>query len=498
MSAPGIRLTALALTLSFLVAPALAIGPELPESGIEPVATPNPCKLVDCSDPAPDPCEMIQPCPEPEPPCFSLQVCDPDPDPCPPFGKDCPPPDPCEVDPKSCDPCPPGADPRNCDPCPNPDQCDPCEPGDPTCCDTTGTNTTHCDPCDAFGQDCHNDCGCPTSSFAIELNTGTTGGVKNAYGAVDPDWTITASPFGAVPAYSVMYPVSWVPDSPVATWIDPQRGGTVSPLPVGTYVYEVAFALPAGSTSAISLRYSVDDEVDFYLQPANILIGGVHGGSPWTSYHFASYSGPGLVAGTTNRLVAVTTNAGANVHGLFVEATVKGTVGPQRCIVYQKDLSTGTNPGAVPFGTLDDDWYTVTYPTQTTLGPFGAYAIQPALGWTPLAGARWINPFGAPVGTNNPAPEGSYVYAIDFTLPCRPTCDNIELDLEWAADDEGALKLNGLTIDSQGPPAFAAAKTLSYHDCRGFLVGTNHLYAQVENNALWTGLLVRGTLTVYA
>lgn len=491
MSTPGFRLTALFLTLSFLVAPALAIGPEIPEIGIEPVPAPNPCKALPCGDPRPpgDPCEVVQPCPDPcaslascPDPCLPGEECEPHPDPCPPFGEECPPPDPCEVDPKNCDPCPPGADPRNCEPCPNPDMCDPCEGG----------------ICPPPPDPDNGTCGCPTRKYTYELNTGTTSGVKNAYGAVDPDWTITSSPLGAVPAYSVLYPPSWVPDSPTATWINPQRGGGVSPLPVGTYVYEVSFVLPASTTASINMRYSVDDEVDFYLQPSGTLIGGVHGGMPWTSYHFLSYSGSGFTPGTTNRLVAVTTNAGANVHGLFVEARVDAVQRETRCIVYQKDLSTGTNPGAVPFGTLDDDWYTVTYPTQTTLGPFGAYAIQPALGWATLAGARWINPFGAPVGANNPAPEGHYVYAIDFTLPCRPTCDNIELDLEWAADDEGELKLNGLTIDSQGPPAFAAAKALSYHDCRGFLVGTNHLYAQVENNALWTGLIVRGTLTVYA
>ncbi len=90
----------------------------------------------------------------------------------------------------------------------------------------------------------------------VDLSTGTTNGVSNPNGTLDPKWQLNSAPPGTgfttpVPVYSIPPCCgAWAPPVAPATWVSPWQNGSFPSTAVsGIYRYEVTFSLPAGYTS---------------------------------------------------------------------------------------------------------------------------------------------------------------------------------------------------------------------------------------------------------
>lgn len=90
--------------------------------------------------------------------------------------------------------------------------------------------------------------------IVVDLSTGTTNGVTNANGTLDPKWQLNGAPTGTgftfpppLPVYS-MAPCcgAWASPVPPATWVSPWQSGNFGLDAVGgIYKYEVAFYVPS-------------------------------------------------------------------------------------------------------------------------------------------------------------------------------------------------------------------------------------------------------------
>lgn len=156
------------------------------------------------------------------------------------------------------------------------------------------------------------------------------------------------------------------------------------------------------------------------------------------------------------------------------------------------DLSTGTQDfSTVPFGSFDNDWYTVSTPTSG-LGP--AYSIAPhPSGWVTTPVANWIDPFNTD-GTSTLGfdPAGPYQLQMQFVLDFDKMKD-FQLEIDVAADNGATFELNGATIGSA--PGFSSFAHISVTDQSKFFNGVNFLNAYVDNLDRWMGLLVSGGVT---
>lgn len=106
--------------------------------------------------------------------------------------------------------------------------------------------------------------------ITFDLSTGTTNGVTNANGTLDPKWQLNGAPPATgftfppnLPVYS-MAPCcgAWAAPVPPATWVSPWQSGTFGSSAVsGFYKYVVAFQVPVNYTNIqIQGQCRADDE----------------------------------------------------------------------------------------------------------------------------------------------------------------------------------------------------------------------------------------------
>ncbi|MCH7701316.1 MAG: hypothetical protein IID37_06480, partial [Planctomycetes bacterium] len=368
---------------------------------------------------------------------------------------------------------------------------DPCNP-DPTgaCCIETqpGCIITTPDNCEALGGFYNGDdttCDdilCP-KVCELDLSTGTTNGLPDPFGAVDPDWTVNFTPTsGAGPAYSIAPVTAWVTTSG-ANWIDPfNTGGSGSSGydPVGAYEFQIQFTLDFATQQdfVLSIDVAADNASSYFLN------GNPIGSSTgFGALNTVSTTNQAFFLDGLNTLVATASNSSLWM-GLLVDGDVTW-----RCVA--ADLSTGTTGGTVdPFGTIDPDW-TVNFTPTTGIGP--AFSIAPVSSWVNTAGANWIDPYNTGgSGGSGFDPFGNYQFQIQFTLDFA-TQSNFDLTIDTAVDNAATFFLNGNSIGS--PAGFGTLTTLNTSNQSFFVNGVNTLTANVFNAGLWMGLLVDGEVT---
>lgn len=364
--------------------------------------------------------------------------------------------------------------------------------------------------------------GVTVTTIETDLSTGSTNGVRDAYGTVDSPWRVTAPKAG--PAYSIAPSGAW-PTLPGVNWIGPKKtaesGGGVTPqgpgpigptpLPAPT-VYAASFQLPETSLlDRLTLTYAPDDGVVFKLNGVAI------GGSPVvtatvpTIKSFA-YVGPLLKSGV-NTLTAEVTDFGGTT-GLLVLGKYEGcevaSLDPTACLstttdsvstYVPKPVDVGTGEqGYVPdpIGSTDTKWFTA----APTRGP--AYSIDASYGWVTSTRSNWINDTPTQEGNGGDPPtlaasSSTYpttrTFEIEFTL--TPGATRRVLDISYAADNEVSFYLNNGTTPIGGFPAgnttdgFTSKRTLTWVNA-GFVDGVNRLTAVVTDHGLVRGLLVEG------
>ena len=111
----------------------------------------------------------------------------------------------------------------------------------------------------------------PCRDRHVDLSTGTTNFVPDAFGTTDTDWRVVSSPDGTTGQAVSVQPVGpWVTLTS-ANWIDPYGTGgwptTVDP--VGNYVYEIDFEVPdtweEGQCELRIHNWAVDDQATIEL-----------------------------------------------------------------------------------------------------------------------------------------------------------------------------------------------------------------------------------------
>ncbi len=175
-------------------------------------------------------------------------------------------------------------------------------------------------------------------SVKIDLSTGTTNGVTNSNGTLDPKWQLVAAPSGTgfttpVPVYSRgPYYSYWATPAAPATWVTPwQAGGNFDATAVGgIYRYAVAFNVPSGYTNIqVSGQCRADDEGKVSLNGTqNMSPPYCHfpASSPIGTFNFSGQTGANhLRVDVQNGPGTKTTN---DPTGLMVQATVTAECRP--------------------------------------------------------------------------------------------------------------------------------------------------------------------------
>ncbi|WP_424018797.1 hypothetical protein ACOZ4N_04800 [Halorientalis pallida] len=111
----------------------------------------------------------------------------------------------------------------------------------------------------------------PCRDRHVDLSTGTTNFVPDAFGVTDTDWRVVSSPDNTTGQAISVQPVSQWVTLTSANWIDPYGTGgwptTVDP--VGDYVYEIDFSVPdtweEGQCQLRIHNWSVDDQATLEL-----------------------------------------------------------------------------------------------------------------------------------------------------------------------------------------------------------------------------------------
>jgi hypothetical protein len=105
------------------------------------------------------------------------------------------------------------------------------------------------------------------STLTDVFSTGvdSSGNVLSA-GQLDPHYTITSSPIGAVPALAVSPIPEWAANTPTSGWVN-ATGDANGIEPPGTYVYTLLFSLTGldPSTAQIAGQWTSDNSAEIFL-----------------------------------------------------------------------------------------------------------------------------------------------------------------------------------------------------------------------------------------
>ena len=155
-----------------------------------------------------------------------------------------------------------------------------------------------------------------TAPQRIDLNTGSQGGSRDAYGTVDSKWRSVR--FWTAPdAYSVAPYNGWFNNLTTANWIHEQPSAGTGSLGM-TYAYEITFPVGVNlNTAEIDVDFAADDTARFYLN--NTLIGAGGNWGALTPFNWAGAFNPG----TTNRLRVEVVDSGLVASGLLVQGEAR-------------------------------------------------------------------------------------------------------------------------------------------------------------------------------
>lgn len=146
----------------------------------------------------------------------------------------------------------------------------------------------------------------------------------------------------------------------------------------------------------------------------------------------------------------------------------------------------------IPPGSPDPNWVLIIPSPHSVGSAYATTTLTPQ--WViPPAGVSWLQPSssGSP---DSAALPGTYIYSLQFCLEelgNKYCC--VRLRGKFSADNSGILKLNGGTIvQCLGPTCFKG--WVPFNVTTGFVSGINTLEVEVQNDELWTGVVVEATL----
>lgn len=315
---------------------------------------------------------------------------------------------------------------------------------------------------------------------------GVSGNVALGAGTPDPNYTLVSQPPGGCtgPA-QVLAPATlpvppWLANGPNSQWIG---GGPGANCQGGVYHYRLCFYLPCTDGAVIRGQWTADDW-------ATMQLNGVPTGNTVPSTQFPNNSfnhwhpvniTNGFVCGD-NCLDFYVTNAYTfdNPTGLRAELTnVFNDCCCQPAQTLFSVFSGEAAGGPLPQGAQDPQLsLTCAPPGVTVTTPL---VVNPHPVWlTNGPTSQWIGPDVA----NQGPPGGVYCYTLNFNIPC-PAGSVIRASLtgQWAADDTGAIYLNGLPTGNILPNGWAFTNWHAINITSGFVSGLNTLTFYVTNGS---------------
>jgi RHS repeat-associated protein len=282
-----------------------------------------------------------------------------------------------------------------------------------------------------------------TVSVQVGLNLFDTGvdsaGNVLGDGVVDPHYTLTSFPSGAVPPATTVVNqyYGWLPNTTTSRWIGPDTSGANGPS--GDYTFETTFTIPSGlSIASITGTWITDDN------GVDILING-HSTKNTTVYDTATNFSisSGFVVGT-NTLDFIVDNGPQNV-GLQVENLV---------VNYSSIIA---NPTPI----AKSDSYSLSKNTTLTVPlATGVLANDSDPNGNPLTAVLVSKPSDGTVSFN---PDGSFTYT--------PTTDFVGTDTFTYEDNDGnsnsspatvSLKISNVGVQTSLNTQTPGVATLSY------------------------------------
>ncbi len=277
--------------------------------------------------------------------------------------------------------------------------------------------------------------------------------------------SVTVAGTGGNPPYSYL-------------WNNGDTTASINGLPAGTYWVTVTDSTNQTATDSIVL--TAPDSVEVTYQLANPTCIGwtngaidiaVSGGVPPFNY---IWSNGATVEDPSNLTVGTYSVTLSDVNGCSAGASM--TLNPGN-VMDTLNLSTGRTfdtQDTLAFPNVDPNWAIVFEASSTAQMPRNAYVIEPHSDW---GGTGWISN-SAQSGASN-RPGGTYIYRRLFTLAAVDVSTTLSLD--FLADDEGYVVLNGDTVLTRISPGYVTPMHLVVSDTSFFNVGINVIEVHVSN-----------------
>ncbi len=313
---------------------------------------------------------------------------------------------------------------------------------------------------------------CPPTLTAV-LNTGTTNGNGGLLptGALEQVWINVAAPGGPTPmvvADTNQWPIvfgPWLPPTATSAWVSPSAGMQG---PTGLYTNRVTYA---AKCDRVCLTGRVASDDDGYLYVNGVLVAS-SGFTLWTNInHCADFvAGANVIEFVVNNASGPT---GFRTELEFYESCCCNTF----TNVWNSGMD-GTN--LLALGVPDPNYQLVSAPPGACNGPVQVLdpTSLPVGPWVANSStSQWIG-----AGPTANCQEGVYHYRLCFYLPCAESASIVG---QWAADDNGAIHLNGVptgnTIPSLQFPNLPGYGWFPVSITNGFICGTNCLDFYVTN-----------------
>lgn len=176
------------------------------------------------------------------------------------------------------------------------------------------------------------------------------------------------------------------------------------------------------------------------------------------------------------------------------------------------NVSTGvdnTTANLIAPGSFDDTWTVLTPASSSfanvrcTDGTILLVGGSSVTSWSPISGARWISPVTTQNGPNHsavsPAPQGNYVYRMEFGVMYYSCINNATLFFDNIGGDNNVtnVNVNGHNHSLPGAATFnPPATNVSFNVSSELTTGTNYIEITVSNSEAYTGFLAKGNLTI--
>ncbi|MGI8839792.1 MAG: beta strand repeat-containing protein, partial [Caulobacteraceae bacterium] len=329
-----------------------------------------------------------------------------------------------------------------------------------------------------------------TASGGFSLNVATgqnaSGAIQTAGDLPDAHWTVSHADnykngpiaYTTAPGNADWYGASlgsdpWFANGPNSSWIAADPETAANGAMTFTLKFDLAGYNPADATLSGG-QTAIDDVGTVSLNGHSL------GSTPypgWLSFSALSNGAGDFVAGV-NTLVIQITSSDNNLEAARLEGTVVDTTPLSG---FSLNLATGQNAsGAIQTaGDLPDAHWTVSHADNYKNAPI-AYTVAPGeADWSPYwlangPGSSWI------AADPNAGDNGDMTFTYNFDLTGYNPADATLAGGQFAADDNGAVYLNGHEIGADTSRNWEVLHPLS-NGAGDFVAGMNTLVIQITN-----------------